>query len=65
MKKLAKGMLTATSLLFGAVTAQALEVGQSAPLFTADSNRGEISLAEVLEEKNAVLAFYFADFTPV
>lgn len=65
MKKLAKGMLTATSLLFTAVTAQALEVGQSAPLFSAESNRGEINLAEVLEEKIAVLAFYFADFTPV
>lgn len=65
MKKLAQGMLTASSLLFATMTAQALEVGQKAPLFSAESTQGEVSLAAVLEGKVAVLAFYYAAFTPV
>lgn len=65
MKKTAQGLLTAASIFFGALTAQALEVGQKAPLFHADSTIGPVDLARTLSQKTVVLAFYYADFTPV
>lgn len=43
----------------------ALETGDRAPDFHADSTKGTISLSDYLGKKNVVLAFYFADFTPV
>jgi peroxiredoxin Q/BCP len=42
-----------------------LSVGDKAPDFTAASTTGEIQLSKYRGEKNVVLAFYFADFTPV
>lgn len=65
MKKLAKGLLTAASVMLGTLSAQALEVGQSVPLFSAESTQGTIHLSDLLGEKHLVLAFYYADFTPV
>ncbi len=65
MKKLAKGLLTAASVMLGTLNAQALEVGQSVPLFSAESTLGPIHLGDLLGEKHLVLAFYYADFTPV
>jgi len=65
MKKLAKGFLTAASVLLGTLSAQAVEVGKSVPLFTAESTQGTIHLGDLLGEKHVVLAFYYADFTPV
>lgn len=43
----------------------ALTVGERAPLFHAESTQGTISLESYLGKNNVVLAFYFADFTPV
>ncbi len=65
MKKLMKGLLTAASVMLGTMSAQALEIGQSVPLFSAESTRGTIHLGDLLGEKHLVLAFYYADFTPV
>lgn len=65
MKKLIKGFITAAWIAFSAIGAQALEVGQSVPLFTGESTQGTIHLGEIIGEKHLVLAFYFADFTPV
>lgn len=65
MRKLAKGLLTAAWVATSALGAQALEIGQSVPLFSAESTRGPIVMSELLGEKHIVLAFYYADFTPV
>jgi len=43
----------------------ALNVGDKAPLFDAESTAGTISLQSYVGKKHVVLAFYFADFTPV
>ncbi len=45
--------------------AAALDVGDKAPGFTAVSQQGPISLQQYLGLKNVVLAFYFADYSPV
>jgi peroxiredoxin len=42
----------------------ALSVGDQAPSFTAQTNQGEVSLADLLGEKNVILTFYFAIYTP-
>lgn len=65
MKKLAKGLLTAAWVAASAIGAQALEIGAPVPRFTVDSTQGEIRLGELLGERHLVLAFYYADFTPV
>jgi hypothetical protein len=44
---------------------EALNVGDKAPPFDAESTQGIISLRSYLGQKHVVLAFYFADFTPV
>jgi peroxiredoxin Q/BCP len=46
-----------------AIGAQALEVGQKAPPFEAQSTQGTIRLADYQGKKHLVLAFYYADFT--
>ncbi len=45
--------------------ALAVEVGDPAPLFEANSTQGPIRLADYQGKQNVVLAFYYADFTPV
>jgi len=65
MKKTAQGFVTAASLILSSLGAQALDVGHKAPLFSAQSTRGDIVLAELIEKKAVILAFYYADFTPV
>lgn len=45
--------------------AKALGEGEKAPVFTASSTQGEISLADYRGKKNVVLALYFAVNTPV
>ncbi len=45
--------------------AHALNVGDRAPQFDAESTEGTISLQNYLGQKHVVLAFYYADFTPV
>ena len=56
--------LSCCSLLFAA-NSFALQVGDKAPEFTAISTAGEISLTDLLKKGPVVLAFYYADFTPV
>ena len=56
--------LLAAVLILSASPALALSVGDTAPDFTAQTNQGEISLADYLGEKNVILTFYFAIFTP-
>ena len=43
----------------------ALNVGDTAPMFTGNSTQGKVASAELLGQKNIVLALYFAIFTPV
>ena len=64
MNRLIRGMLTAAWVALSGFAAHALEVGTPAPDFTGESTRGTIRLSD-LRGQNVVLAFYFADFTPV
>ena len=54
----------AAALILLASPVLALSVGDRAPDFTAQSNRGEVSLADYLGKKNVILTFYFAIYTP-
>lgn len=62
MKKLlrATGVIAATLLASNAI---ALQVGDVAPGFMANSTAGTIELSRLLEKGPVVLAFYYADFT--
>jgi peroxiredoxin Q/BCP len=64
MKKILTIFLTGF-LVFAPVLAAALETGEEAPLFEAVSDKGPINLFDYRGVKNVVLAFYFADFSPV
>ena len=64
MKKFLVALLSIFLILFP-ILATALEVGDKAPQFEAISDKGPISLQDYRGKKNVVLAFYFADFTPV
>lgn len=44
-------------------TALALEVGQPAPDFEAESTMGTLTLSDYKGKKHVLLAFYFMDFT--
>jgi P pilus assembly chaperone PapD len=46
-----------------ASAAPALEVGDPAPSFAAESTAGPLQLADYQGKKNVLLAFYFKDFT--
>ncbi len=61
-----KLFLLGCCLLFAlAAPGFALQVGDTAPDFQANSTAGAISLTQTLERGPVVLAFYIADFTPV
>ncbi len=64
-KSVLKSLATAGMVVLGSIGAHALEVGEQAPLFEAMSTRGPVRLADFLGKKRVVLAFHFADFTPV
>ena len=64
MKRLFRGMLTAAWVALSGFAAHALEVGTPAPDFTGESTKGTVRLSD-LRGKHVILAFYFADFTPV
>ncbi len=53
------------ALVSAALPAAALNVGDRAPVFTAESTEGRISLGDFTGKAHVVLAFYYADFTPV
>ena len=57
--------LVILSIIIGVANGFALEAGEKIPLFKAVSSQGTISLADYLGNRNVVLAFYFADVTPV
>jgi hypothetical protein len=64
------GFLTIVLLVVVSAALQAtgvtlLQVGDRAPDFAAESTKGKVTLPQYRGEKNVVLAFYFADFTPV
>lgn len=58
-------MATSALAAIGSVGSRLPRVGEKAPGFEADSTQGPLSLAGYAREKHVVLAFYFADFTPV
>jgi peroxiredoxin Q/BCP len=64
MKKFLTTLLVSILAFFPGLAA-ALDVGDPAPLFEAISDKGPVKLLEYRGQKNVVLAFYFADFTPV
>jgi hypothetical protein len=64
MKKILVALLVGCATFFPAM-AEALDVGTPAPLFEAMSDKGPVSLQDFRGQKNVVLAFYFADFSPV
>lgn len=45
--------------------AAALQTGDNAPDFEAQSTRGSLRLSDLVLKGPVVLAFYYADFTPV
>jgi peroxiredoxin Q/BCP len=57
--------LFAGFLALVALSANALEVGDKAPQFETVSDKGPINLLDYRGKKNVVLAFYYADYTPV
>jgi len=63
--KIIFAVLILINFLFFPLTSSALEVGDKAPAFTAESNVGEISLADYAGNKHVVLALYFAVFSSV
>ena len=63
MKKLVKGLLTAASVMLGTLSAQALEIGQSVPLFSAESTQGTIHLGDLLGETPGI-GFLLCRFHP-
>ena len=58
-------LCTVLVLFLAAVPAAALalETGDKAPDFEAESTMGTIRLSDYLGKKNVLLAFYFKDFT--
>ena len=58
-----RSLATSAMVALTAIGAQALEVGQKAPPFEAQSTQGTIRLADYQGKKPLVLAFYYADFT--
>jgi peroxiredoxin Q/BCP len=52
-----------TVLLLAAAPAAAVDVGDKAPEFEAESTAGTIRLSDYAGKKHVVLAFYYKDFT--
>ena len=60
------GALMTLILAMGApLAADAVEVGEKAPLFEGASTMGDIRLTDYIGKQHVVLALYFAVFTPV
>lgn len=60
-----KSLATAAMVAVTSLGAHALEVGEKAPAFEAQSTWGTVRLSDYLGARNVVLSFYFADFTRV
>ena len=52
-------------MVFAIFQAFALEVGDTAPDFKAESTHGSVVLTDLTQKGPVVLAFYFKDFTKV
>ena len=62
-----KRFIKAVTVLFSTLLASnavALQVGDTAPDFSAPSTKGEIILSQLVKQGPVVLAIYYADFTP-
>jgi hypothetical protein len=62
-----KRFIKAVTVLFSTLLASnavALQVGDTAPDFSAPSTKGEIVLGQLVKQGPVVLAIYYADFTP-
>ena len=57
-------IFTMVLLLLMPLSAQAVGIGDKAPLFNAVSDKGEIELEDYIGEKNVIISFYFAINTP-
>jgi len=64
-KSVIKSLTTAAAIALSSFGAYAVEIDETAPAFKAPSTQGIVRLGDYEGEKNIVLAFYFADFTPV
>ena len=62
--RITRVLILTAALILAASPVLALSVGDQAPAFTAQTNQGEVSLADYLGKKNLILAFYFAIYTP-
>lgn len=60
-----KILLLSSCCVFFAINCFALRVGDMAPDFKATSTAGDITLSALTQQGPVVLAFYYADFTPV
>ena len=58
-------LLLVILFVMSALSAYALDVGERAYLFTVDSSQGQVNLAKAVEKGPVVLAFYYADFSPL
>lgn len=58
-------MATSALAAIGSIGSRLPEVGANAPEFEAESTMGTIRLSEYAGKKHVLLAFYYADFTPV
>jgi peroxiredoxin Q/BCP len=58
-------MATSALAAIGSIGSRLPEVGAKAPDFEAASTSGPITLGQYAGRKHVLLAFYYADFTPV
>ena len=66
MRKSILGSLGKSALAaLGSLGARVPVAGDKAPDFEAESTAGRVNLADYAGKKHVVLAFYYADFTPV
>ena len=65
MARIIRAIALSMSLLGGAGSAYAVEVGDKAPDFElASTQSGKFKLSEVAGKKNVIIQFYVLDFTP-
>lgn len=66
MRRSILGSMATTALAaIGSIGSRLPEVGAKAPDFEAESTSGTIRLNQYAGTRHVLLAFYYADFTPV
>ncbi len=58
-------MATSALAAIGSIGSRLPRVGEKAPDFEAESTHGTVSLTGYAGKSHVLLAFYYADFTPV